>query len=327
MKKWWKRLALGAGAILTLVLLLVGWIQITWSLDHPDTPIPQISATDDPQMIARGEYLVHAVAHCSTCHGSSTSDEARFDASRPLRGGYVWDLGPFGVYTAANITPHETGIGGMTDGEIARVVRTGIGRGGTLSPMMRFSVGPMADEDLVAILSWLRAQQPVEGEQNGPRFGFLAKALSSRFEPRLDPAPAWVDPGETSAARGSYLANGPANCAGCHTPMNPLAGFAPSGPAFSGAAEADPDPTDPRYEIVAPNLTPHSTGVLAGWTEDAFVARFRTGRSIEGSSMPWEAFQLLTEGDVRSLYRYLRSLDPVDHDPGPSRRLKGSFRG
>ena len=36
--------------------------------------------------------------------------------------------------------------------------------------------------------------------------------------------------------------------------------------------------------------------------------------------MPWDAFQRLTETDVRSLYRFLRSLAPVKHYVGPTVR-------
>jgi len=317
----WTGIVLG-----TLVLLLAaaaGWVQATYSVDHPATPLPDIAASDDPEVIARGEYLVHAVAHCSTCHAPPDQVTDRtLDFSSPLAGGYTWRIPLFGTFTAANITPASDGIGGMTDGEIARAVRSGVNREGQLSPMMRFSVGPMSDEDLVAVVSWLRAQAPEEGSRPGPKFGFAAKALSSNFTPRLDPAPEHVPPGAISLERGRYLATGPAFCAGCHTPMD-LVSFTPTGPQFSGGVP-EPDPTEAGFEIVAPNLTPDPrTGVMAAWSEDAFVARFRAGRLHAGSTMPWEAFRRMTEDDLRSIYRYLASLDPVERETGPSRRPRG----
>jgi hypothetical protein len=45
-------------------------------------------------------------------------------------------------------------------------------------------------------------------------------------------------------------------------------------------------------------------------TEDQFVARFRQGRIIPGSPMPWQAFSRLAEDDLRSIYRYLKSVPP-----------------
>jgi hypothetical protein len=107
--------------------------------------------------------------------------------------------------------------------------------------------------------------------------------------------------------------------------VDPMAGFAPAGPAFSGAARAEPDPAMPGYEIIAPNITPG--GVPASFSEEAFVARVAAGRTIQGSTMPWEAYARMTEEDVRSIYRYLRTLEPVERDTGPAHRVRGSFRG
>jgi mono/diheme cytochrome c family protein len=327
-----KRVAKWAGVAVVVIVVvltgLVGFVQATWSVDHPETPFPAIRSSTDPDVIARGEYLVHAVGHCSTCHMPHENIDARvLDTTAPLVGGYVIEAGPFGTFTAANLTPHATGIGEMSDGELARAIRHGIDRDGKLIPMMRFAVGAMSDEDLTAVISWLRAQEPVAAERDRPRFGILAKALSGRFAPNMVEAPPFVAEGGISIERGRYLAAGPAFCSGCHSPLDPMAGFAPAGPPFSGAAAPEPDPKNKGWEIVAPNLTPHEgTGRITGWTEDQFVARFQVGRSIHSSAMPWEAYELMTDEDVRSVYRFLMSLDPVEHDTGPSYREKGSFR-
>ena len=39
--------------------------------------------------------------------------------------------------------------------------------------------------------------------------------------------------------------------------------------------------------------------------------------------MPWDCFREMTDVDVRSIYRYLKSLPPIDNDNGPSYRKKG----
>ena len=39
--------------------------------------------------------------------------------------------------------------------------------------------------------------------------------------------------------------------------------------------------------------------------------------------MPWENFAEMTDADLRSLFRYLKSLPPVAHDTGPSHRPAG----
>jgi hypothetical protein len=38
--------------------------------------------------------------------------------------------------------------------------------------------------------------------------------------------------------------------------------------------------------------------------------------------MPWRQYQRMTETDKRAIYRYLRSLKPVDFNPGPSLQKK-----
>ena len=137
----------------------------------------------------------------------------------------------------------------------------------------------------------------------------------------MTPPPAHVPEGEISVARGKYLAEGPAACAVCHTPRDPLKGFVATGPLFSGEADAEEDRFNSSQEIAVPNLTPDpTTGYITAWTEDAFVARFKAGRVIKGSKMPWDAFARMTENDARSVYRFLRTLAPVKHAIGPTVR-------
>jgi hypothetical protein len=76
-------------------------------------------------------------------------------------------------------------------------------------------------------------------------------------------------------------------------------------------------------EFVAPNLTSHSTGMTGKLSEDAFVSRLQGGRAYASSIMPWENFRDISDSDLRSIYRYLKSLPPVDRDRGPSYRKAG----
>ena len=51
--------------------------------------------------------------------------------------------------------------------------------------------------------------------------------------------------------------------------------------------------------------------------EDQFVARFRQGRLIPNSPMPWQAFSRMSEDDLRAIYRYLKTVPVVKRDNGP----------
>jgi hypothetical protein len=105
----------------------------------------------------------------------------------------------------------------------------------------------------------------------------------------------------------------------CHTKIDMRTG-ALIGPEFGGGAihEATNNP-DKKY--VAPNLTPDPRwGWLRGWDEEAFVTRFHGGRVHHDSPMPWEAFQRMTDRDLRAIYRYFQTLPPAATGPDPQQR-------
>ena len=74
---------------------------------------------------------------------------------------------------------------------------------------------------------------------------------------------------------------------------------------------------DSTKVAVPPNLTPDpKTSPIGRWDEDVFVSRFRVGETVAGTPMPWGAYARMNDGDLRSVYRYLRSLPPVEHETG-----------
>ncbi len=319
------------GAVLVLLIVCIGvfvaYVQLTYKRDFSSTPRPDLKSSTDPKIIEQGEYLTNAIAHCSACHSPASAVEARVLPAdiKNVSGGYELKAGPFGTYRPANLTSDpETGIGKLTDPDLARIIRHGVAPDGRLDAFMSFVVGPMADEDLVAIMSYLRSLPPIKNATKPSEWGFIAKALSSKFNPNMRKAPKYVPAGGASAARGEYLANGPALCGGCHSPYDFMKGMELAGPAFSGEFEPEPDPTDGAYEIVSPNITIDPTGVLANYTEDTFVQRFKKGgRAIKGSKMPWENFARMTDDDLRSIFRFLQTVPPAKRVTGPSRRNKG----
>jgi mono/diheme cytochrome c family protein len=329
-----KKLKIALGVVGVLALGIggyVGYINLTYKRDFSATPMPAIKASSDPKIIADGAYVANAIAHCSACHGNaefSQKHELPPD-SKDLRGGYVLKAGPFGTFYPNNLTSDpDTGVAKLSDAELARVIRHGVGPGGKYDPLMAFAVGPMSDEDLTAVVSYLRSLPPIKNAVPADEWGIVAKALSGRFNPRMTVAPKYVAPpgvGEASKERGEYLANGPALCFSCHTPIDMAKGFVEIGPRFSGAGNAEPDAFDPNAEVHAPNLTPDpETGAITAFTEDAFVDRIKkVGALARGSDMPWDNFKQMTDDDLKSIFRYLKSLPPIKHATGPSRRKRG----
>jgi mono/diheme cytochrome c family protein len=154
------------------------------------------------------------------------------------------------------------------------------------------------------------------------RWSLLGKTVAALLRPAAfqpvagQTPPATAPPQAPTVERGAYLANSVANCMACHSPIDRTTG-ALTGPAFSGNPEAEPSTLDPKVLLRAPNLTRDPTGVLGRiQDEEAWVGRFRAGRVVAASIMPWGPFSRMSEEDLRALYRYLKTLDPVANDVG-----------
>jgi mono/diheme cytochrome c family protein len=308
---------LTGGIAVLLLVVLVRWTRTF------DAPYPEIHASADSAVIARGRYLAYGPAHCAACHVSPADTAAlRAGGQPPLSGGHAFIIPP-GSFYVPNLTPDSaTGIGRRTDGELARILRHGVRADGRAAlPFM--TAQDASDADLTALVSFLRSQAPVRNAVPAHQPNLLGKAvLAFVIKPAgpHEPPPA-TTPVEVGVERGAYLANGLAACVGCHTARSMATG-AYTGPQFAGGSGMELD-ADPSREAVAPNLTPDSaTGRIAQWTEDAFVGRFHAGRAIPETPMPWEFFARSNDDDLRSIYRYLRSLPPVRNETGPSIRPK-----
>lgn len=324
MRRVWKVLFVLAGLPLagvagTLVAAELGW-QRTFS-----APEPEIRASRDPEVIARGRYLAYGPSHCAACH-TPNEQLARVDAGEelPLVGGHVFAL-PIGTIRTPNLTPDpETGIGRVSDARLARMLRHGVRHDGRAA-MPFMETRDLSDEDVQALISFLRAQEPVRNPVADHELNAVGRALLAfLIEPRgpAAPPPARSPAAAPTAERGAYLANSVAACVSCHTQRSPMDG-SETGPRFAGGTPMEVE-GDPEHVFVPPNLTPDPrTGRIAGWSEDEFVARFRAGRTYEKSHMPWGAYGKMSDDDLRALYRYLRGLAPVDNPTGPSRQRKG----
>lgn len=308
----------GIAAVLVLALLVTALVR--WDRTF-DAPYPAIRATTDSAVIARGRYLAYGPAHCAACHVAPQDTGAlRAGAEPPLAGGHAFVIPP-GTFYVPNLTPDSaTGIGRRTDGELARVLRHSVRADGrVVVPFM--TAQDASDEDLVALISFLRAQAPVRHAVPDHEPSLLGKAVLAFVMTPVGPraTPPGTTPRGVTVERGAYLANGLAACVGCHTARSFVTG-AYIGPLFAGGAPEAVE-GDPSRVLAPPNLTPDTaTGRIARWSEDAFVARFRSPRVIPESFMPWEFFARMSDDDLRAIYRYLRSIPPVHNETGPSIR-------
>jgi mono/diheme cytochrome c family protein len=118
-------------------------------------------------------------------------------------------------------------------------------------------------------------------------------------------------------ARGEYLVKA-GGCVGCHTAEKKDAQ-----PFAGGRALKTPFGT-----FYGPNITPHPTAGIGGWTEAQFVRAMRHGERPDGSNyfpaFPYPSFTKINDADLGALWAYLRSLPP-SAQPSQPHELKFPF--
>lgn len=302
-----------------ILLILIGLITAVFLRQNMtyDAPYPEIKASKDSSVIARGRYLVHGPAHCLDCHAPAAfADKVAKGEDAPLSGGNKFEL-PVGDVYSRNITPDtETGIGEFKDNEIARLLRYGVGRDGrAILDFMPFH--NMTDEDLTAVISYIRTVPPVKNKVPPNDYNFLGKFVKAFLLKPVGPdgeVKKHIDQGAT-AEYGKYLARYVSNCVGCHTERDLKTGKF-IGQEFAGGLKLETN--TPGVSIVTPNITTDpKTGKLATWSEDDFIKRFRQGKVIAESIMPWGPFSRMTDDELKAIYRYLKTVAPVERDNGP----------
>jgi mono/diheme cytochrome c family protein len=324
-----KILLITASIIILAVVTFYIYVEVSWDKKF-DWQGPALKASMDSAVIARGKYLVEGPAHCGSCHVSGFADMVAGDEGKevPLKGGLKFPMGPLGTIYTRNLTPdRETGIGRYSDQQLFRMMRHGIRPDGLASMPVLMPFWKMADDDLVAVVSYLRSVAPVENDVPVNDWSFMGKAvrsLTATFEPIKDPdAPAIAPPMAPTVERGEYLANYVANCVGCHTQRD-LMTYQATAPEFAGGMEFEPWPelytylkSDPEVWLRTPNITPDAGGVLVNYkTAEEFVARFKRGRLVAFSPMDWGPFSRMSDEDITAIWMYLNSLTPVKHDVG-----------
>lgn len=325
-----KKILLGIAIVLAvLILSLVIYVQTSWDKKY-DIAYPDLKVSTDSAVIARGKYLVHGPAHCSTCHVATYEDMVKSDAGEdvPLKGGVIFPMGPLGTMSPNNLTPDaQTGIGRYADGELFRMMRHAVKPDGTATMAILMPFWNMADEDLVAVVSYLRSMAPVQNEVPKADFTFIGKAvraLTPTFKPIENPTPPkTAPPMAPTLERGEYLARYVANCVGCHTARDPLT-YEATGPEYAGGMEFEPFPefhvalgVDPDLWSRTPNITPHPNSALSKFTSlEEWIQRFRQGRIVMHSPMDWGPFSRMTDEDLEALWIYLNSLESIENDVG-----------
>jgi mono/diheme cytochrome c family protein len=289
MRKFFKWTGIILGSLLGLVTVTAVVLYFTGGArlsKKYDVPVETVSIPAEVSAIQRGEHLA-VIFLCTRCHSADLSGQVYFEAPGLLS------------IPTPNLTSGEGGVGSFyTDSDWVRALRHGIGHDGRALFFMSKANHDLGDEDLGALIAYLKTIPPVDNSLPERRFEPLGKLMmgAGLFPPfasdqidHASPPPVPPEPGAT-VAYGEYLSH---TCTECHGEN--LNG-APFGP--------------PGRQILTPNLTPG--GELAFWSEQDFFNTLRTGRNPGGhqlnEDMPWKYYGQMTDEELKAVWLYLQSL-------------------
>jgi len=311
MKKTFKFLGI---AVLIVVLFIAGFAIYISSKGIPSYPVEEVSykATITPESIARGKKLASML--CAGCHMNNET--------RKLSGKHMADVPKeFGDIYSPNITHHkDSRLAEYTDGELLFLLRTGIKRDGQYAPPYIAKLPNMADEDINAIISFLRSDDPLLAADATPsqksKISFLTKALCNLvFKPFPLPEQAIAIPDTNNSVElGRYLVHN-LDCYTCHSADFKTNDYLDP-PKSEGYLGGGNQTLNMEGKVVqTQNLTSHTTGI-GDWTKEQFVRAVRSGQKEgeEALRYPMMPFNLLTEKEAGSIFDYLLTVPSIDNN-------------
>jgi mono/diheme cytochrome c family protein len=272
----------------------------------PLSVFAQTQAADT--LLARGEYVLR-ISGCVHCHTAEDGEQ--------LAGGRALET-PFGTFYTPNITSHKTaGIGDWSVDQFHRALHQGVAPDGSdYYPAFPYtSYTRMSAMDARALFTYLLS---LPASELANREHELAWFLRWRFAARMWK---WLffSTGEFQQRpaqsaqwnRGAYIAEAMGHCGECHTPRN-IFGALNTDLAYAGTAQG------PEDELV-PNITPHKTTGIGGWSRDELYQFFEFGELPDGEYAAGsmdpviEGLRHLSPEDRDALTDYFRALPPIEN--------------
>ncbi|MBI1183433.1 c-type cytochrome [bacterium] len=309
MKKVLKYLGI---AVLALLVVAGGFLLFISLRGIPHYKVEKITFTlhSSPESIARGQKLANML--CANCH--------RNNETGLLTGKLMTDApAEFGKIYSQNITQDPTyGIGEWTDEELVYLLRTGIKRDGQYAPPYMAKLAHMADEDINAIISFLRsdlnkaaavADQPCEP-------ALLTKFLCLvAFKPMPYPTEKIELPDTNNMQElGKYFAIN-LECFSCHSAdfaSNNYLEPEKSAGYFGGGTKT----LNLSGEVIlTANITPDKETGIGNWTKEEFVTALKTGQVKNGPALryPMIPFTQLSDKEAGAIFEYLQTIPPIKH--------------
>jgi mono/diheme cytochrome c family protein len=313
MRKALRWTAPGLATVLAISACLALLVHLRGIPRYPPGHV-QVGSTSTPEAVARGRKLASML--CSGCHLDP--------ATGSFSGRWMTDLPrEFGTAYASNITRDPVhGIGAWSDGELVYVLRTGVARDGRYMPPWMPKLPHLSDTDLLAVVAFLRSDDPWVRPSDGPtlagRPSFLAKVLANTiFKPLPYPSGGVAEPDRRDpVALGRYLATS-LDCYTCHSAdFKTVNVLEPErSPGYMGGGNAVPDPSG--RPVVSTNLTPDPESGIGRWDQAQFARALRNGLRPDHSPVrpPMRLYPELTSEEAAAIHAYLMTLPPRGAGP------------
>lgn len=304
-------------AILIVVLLIGVVTYVTQALPNVGPP-QDIKVEITPQRLERGKYLAMNVANCLDCH--SAHDWTRFggpiDTNNIGSGGEKFDSGVGfpGNVNVPNLTPYN--LKSWTDGELFRAITTGVKKDGSaIFPLMPWPYYSKMDrEDIYSIIAYIRTLKPIAKDYPKSTLDFPLNIIVHTMP---KPATLGKKPDTRDTIKyGEYLVQSAA-CRECHSQDDK--GTLLPGLEYAGGREFKAG----GHAMRSANITPDIKTGIGSWSKQAFIGRFKAfndplqaenvGEKDAQTVMPWWQYSKMSEGDLASIYAYLKTLKPVNN--------------
>lgn len=302
MKKVLKYFLWTLGGLLTLVLLLIAYIALFPAPTYHEIPVKELKVEITPERVEQGMKIAKM-----DCYGCHLSEDNRLK-------GKPFVNNELGTLFTSNITQDpQFGIGAYTDGELYRLLRTGVKRDNHAALPMMPILAKMSEEDLLSLIAFLKSDHEVVQPAAVARSQSPSLITKGIMKFAVKPIPYPEEPLGTPSiedpvAYGKYLVQGRLFCYYCHAadvsqhdlvvPEN-TPGYLAGGATFVEKGDT----------AVAPSLLINEDG-LGNWTEAQFISALKWGQRPSGKPFkaPMQPYTMLDTLEVLAIWAYLKTV-------------------
>jgi mono/diheme cytochrome c family protein len=257
-------------------------------------------------LVAKGQYIFALTGGCA-CHSPPKGT--------PHAGGREFPI-PLAKLYSTNLTADKvTGLGGWSDQQIRDAIVKGIrSNGEQLIPAMPYEAySGMAEEDLRALIAYLRTIKPVRKENPREKFYVslfrplvtpLWLKLFGRFSTPPSKAP------QNGVERGRYLVEHVSLCGDCHTPRNFF--MVPNRSIYLAGIKKGP------FGEEIPNITPDKETGIGDWSRNDIAELLLTGTkpdldNVQGlmAEVNEAGYKDMKKEDALAIADYLKSIPAI----------------